>query len=73
MRTVDQTVTLKKTFSLDTSYGIIATPIGEFAKGCHLKGFLLLYADLNLWSVSITNNTYLIICFEKVYSCKKTH
>lgn len=63
MRAVDQTVTLKDTVSLKTSDGIIATPIGEFAKGCHLKGFLLLYADQNLCSVSKTKNNDLIIFF----------
>lgn len=70
MRAVDQAITL--TFSLETSDGIIVTSIGEFAKGCHLKG-IVLYADLNLCSVSRTKNTYLITCFEKVCSCKQSH
>lgn len=47
MRAVDQKITLTDTFSLKTSDGIIATSTGEFTKRCHLKGFLLLYTDLN--------------------------
>lgn len=42
-----------------TSNGIIATSVGEFAKWCHLKDFLLLYSGLNLCSVSRTKNIYL--------------
>lgn len=42
MRSVDQTITFTDIFSLKTSDGIIATPTGEFAKGCHLKGFLFM-------------------------------
>lgn len=60
-------MTLTDKFSVETSFEIIATSntsrvyqMVHSARGCHLKGFHLLYADLNLCSVSRAKNIYLV-------------
>lgn len=67
MRAVGQTITLRDKFSLKTSDEIIATSnrstvyqMVHGARGCHLKGFHLLYTDLNLCSVSRAKNIYFL-------------
>lgn len=74
MRAVGQTITFTDKISLHTSDVIIGIShrgrvyqMVHGARGCHLKGFHLLYANPNLCFVSRAKNIYLVTSVLRKY------